>query len=153
MEKPEVPIFIARIKTIIRDELSALYVERVSQTERLNDALKYFNDNLSKPEIANGIRTLNKVLEKVKDLDLRIRDLQTEFTSIVESKFTDARFNVMIQARINEEGKALDARRLWIEAWKDEETNAIDMEDLWFVQMANRLFGIDPKDVTFTNHK
>lgn len=143
-EKITVPAASQRAKMII-EELTVLFDERRVKASRLRDGVLYLQREISKKDAANGVATAVGIIKDLEVLDLKIRDLQTEFTIAAEALYSDVSFDIKVRAHEGDIG-VVPSQKL---SFGTGDLVDISPEDIWFIQIASKLFGSTPSDLRF----
>lgn len=144
----QVPQFTQRMKTIVED-LGELMLRRRSIADRLRDGGLYFKRELSSYEVSRGLQTVAGLIAELERVDIQIRDLQTEYAIIIEERFAGIKFQIVVPATESETGEMLGQRIITFNPVPSEEMMTISPDDIWFLQIAKKLFNASASSIEF----
>lgn len=151
-ENFEIPSFLVRMKKITED-LGLHYVKREKLSKRVKDATLFFNRDLSEQERQDGLKLLKNIMTDISETDLIIRDLQTEYALLLESKAINLVCRVTLDGKIDASGESLPERSFLVAPWTEiakadgESIETITTEDIWVLKLMQKIFGVDASDI------
>lgn len=136
--------FTEEIKELVSEKRQLLN-ERDSIRESMNNGASYFYrriEHYNAKELEAGVKRVVELLDRLKEIDTRITDLDIIIVSKLEMYLGNFIARARMPERLSDAGDVIRHENIYAVPFKSDDSNLIEVspEDIWFLKMIKAAF-------------